>query len=231
MNEISRRWRYGEKTRGRPRKSSISYENFLESIVLIAWKHNLDPKLLIEVFAEAYNNDTSNCGELKVTCRKVNQDSAIFLITRGEHVVSQFPISLEVLKNPEYFKAQVQYFPRSQRGQRKFDQRPQKIGDLRYGMKGIDLKAKVIKIPPALNVLTRFGTSAFVSNVTIADDTGSIRLSLWNEQINTVHVGDEVELKHCYIFRYRGEPQLRLGRKGILSVVEDKAADSLHKEK
>jgi len=57
--------------------------------------------------------------------------------------------------------------------------------------------------------------------VTIADETGSMRLSLWNDQIDKVHVGDEVELKNSYILRYRGEPQLRLGRRGTLSVIGD----------
>ncbi len=181
--------------------------NCLKSIVLIASERDLEPMRLVDALIEAWTNKSSHCGTLKIICRELNEKLATFLITNEEEVVSQFPITTEFLKNPKYLKNQIQQnFPTSHR--------PKKIGDLRYGMKGFDLKAKVIKIPPALNVITRFGTSAYVSNVTIVDDTGSIRLSLWNEQIDKVHVGDEVELKNCYIKSYKGEPQLRLGRKG-----------------
>jgi len=165
----------------------------------------LDPELLIEAFVEAWSNETSHLGNLKITRRKVNQDSASFLITKGEKVVSQFPITTEILKNPEYVKNQIQYFPPSYYAQKKLDQKQWKISELRYRLRGINVKAKIIEIPPAQQVQTRFGTKVYVSNVKITDETGSIRLSLWNDQIDNVHVGDEVELKNCYIFRYRGE--------------------------
>jgi len=106
------------------RKLSV---NVLESIVLIARKYDLDLKHLIETFVEAWSNETSHLGNLKITCREVKKDSATFLITDSEKVVSQFPIILEVLKNPEYLKAQIQYFPSPYHAQRKFDQKQKKI--------------------------------------------------------------------------------------------------------
>jgi len=221
LTEISRRWKYGKRGRGRPGRRTILYVDFLKSIVLIAGKYDLDPKLLIEALVEAWSNDTSQLESLKITCREVNQDSATLLITNGEEVVSQFPIRLEVLKNPEYVKDQIQYFPPPHYVRRKLGQKQMKIGELRYGMRKIDVKAKIIEIPPVRQVLTRFGTTAYVSNVKIADGTGSMRLSLWNDQIYKVHVGDEVELKACHVAKYKGESQLRLGRIGTISVVND----------
>ena len=84
-------------------------------------------------------------------------------------------------------------------------------------MKKVDLKAKIIEIPPAIKVMTRFGHSAKVTNIKIADDTGSIRLSLWNNQMDDLYVGDNVEIENSYVARYRGELQLRLGRKGTIN--------------
>jgi replication factor A1 len=191
----------------------------------------LDPKQLIEAFIEAWRNETSHLGNLKITCREVNQDFVSFLITKGGKVVSQFPITTEILKNPEYVKNQIQYFPPPYRAQRKRDGKQRKISELYYRMRGINVKAKIIEIPPAQQVQTRFGTKVYVSNVKIADETGSIRLSLWNDQIDNFHVGDEIELKNCYIFRYRGELQLRLGRKGTLSIINDEDAHNASKEK
>ena len=161
----------------------------------------------------------------------MNYDSATFLLTNKEKVVSQFPITLDILKEPEYYKEQLQYFSKFLYKNNKQEQKIRKIDELKYGMKDIDIKPKVVEIPPGVNVLTRFGTTAYVSNVKIADESGSIRLSLWNNQIDKVHVGDEIELKACYIFRYRGEPQLRLGRKGTLTIINEEKTSSLHKEK
>ncbi|MFX0202943.1 MAG: hypothetical protein ACFFCW_43120 [Candidatus Hodarchaeota archaeon] len=40
-------------------------------------------------------------GGLTISCRAVNQDSAVFLITKEEKVVSQFPVNLASIRNPE----------------------------------------------------------------------------------------------------------------------------------
>ena len=224
--ETSRRWTSRGRGRGRPSRRTVLYVDFLESIVLIAGKHDLDPKKLIEAFVEAWRGEPSQVGDLTVSCRGVKQDSVTFLITKGEKVVSQFPITLQILKNPEYVKDQIQHFPPSHYEKKRLEGKPKKISQLSYGMRGIDLVAKVVEIPVAIQVNTRFGTMASVSNIKISDETGAVRLSLWNDQIDKVKVGDMVTLKNCYIFRYRGEPQLRLGRKGTLTIVESGDASS-----
>jgi replication factor A1 len=221
---------FNDNGRGRPRGRSNSYEGFLKSIVSIAKKYKLEPVQLFEALVEAWKNESAQCDILTILCREVNHDSVTFLLTNNETVVSQFPIMLDVLKDPEYYKEQLRYFSKSLYDTVKQEKKTRKISELRYGMRSIDLKAKVIEIPPAINVLTRFGTTAYVSNVKIADESSSIRLSLWNNQIDNVKVGHEIELKACYIFRYRGEPQLRLGRKGTLTIINEKKTDSLHKE-
>ncbi|RLI34349.1 hypothetical protein DRO66_08970 [Candidatus Bathyarchaeota archaeon] len=98
-------------------------------------------------------------------------------------------------------------------------QKKQQIDNLRFGMKGIDVKAKIVEVPPIKPGITRWGTECYVSNAMIADETGSIRLSLWNKQIDKVRVGDEVELTNCSVSRFAGQPQLRLRRKSTMSVI------------
>jgi ssDNA-binding replication factor A large subunit len=50
------------------------------------------------------------------------------------------------------------------------------------------------------------------------DETGSMRLSLWNHQIDTVHVGDEIDIRGGHVAQYFGNPQLRFGKKGTSSL-------------
>jgi replication factor A1 len=194
----------------------------LLSIVKIAAKYDLDADLLVDSFIEAWKNKDIHCGGLKITCRGVNkdEDTVTFLVTNEGKVVSQFPIKSEVLENQDIFKNHLRNTPIQEireRYRRKDNGLLKKIGQLRYRMKGVDLKAKIIEIPPVRRVLTRFGNVAKVTNIKIADDTGSIRLSIWNRQIDDLHVGDNVKIENSYVARYRGELQLRLGRKGTIN--------------
>ena len=211
---------FGESNRGRPRHMSNLFEDPLKSIIPIALKYNLNPKLLVEAFIEAWKNKTATCGDLIVHCRIINQDSAIFLVTKENDVVSQLSIKLRALNDPVSFKNSIKNIPVFDISKKETEQKQKKISDLRSGMKKIDIKAKVAEVPPMKAVVTRFGTQSFVSNIVITDETGSIKLSLWDDQIDKVHVGDIVEINNGYVASFAGEPQLRLGRKGTISVNE-----------
>ena len=201
----------------RSRSISRSHYPNLESMVLVAGKHDLDPKQLIDAFFEAVNNKFSHIGSLKITCRNVTQDSAIFLITKEEKVVWQFPVNLETITSADVRDSIKEIpIPEKKIGE---SSKNMNIDQLRFSMKGVNVLAKIIEIPPTREVTTRWGSRASVSNVKIADETGSIRLSLWNEQITMVNLGDEIEIKNCSAARFANEPQLRLSRKGTISVI------------
>ncbi|UCH03018.1 MAG: hypothetical protein JSV20_04380 [Candidatus Bathyarchaeota archaeon] len=74
------------------------YRSTLRSIVSIASKHNLDLNLLFRAFGQALKNKVSHCGRITIQCRVISQDSATFLITNKNEIVSQFPIKLETLE-------------------------------------------------------------------------------------------------------------------------------------
>jgi replication factor A1 len=208
--------------RGRRRGENKLYFEPLFSIVQIASKYDIEPKLLVESFIKAWNSKDVHCGRLKIRCRGVidNENSNIFLVTCEGKVVAQFPIKTEVLENTALFKNHLRQIPIQEireRYNRKDTRLKKTIGQLRYQMKKVDLKAKIIEMPPAIRVMTRFGHRAKVTNIKIADDTGSIRLSLWNNQMDNLYVGDVVDIENSYVARYRGELQLRLGRKGTIN--------------
>jgi len=217
---------YGE-LRGRPRRKSNSQYDHLKSIVKIACKHDVDPKQLVDALVDAWQNTKSRCGRLKIALRIVNRDSATFLITKEENVVWQSKIYLESMRDPEVLKDHIHDIPLPQHVERESYPKNQQIDTLRVGMKGINVTAKVIEVPPIQQVFTRWGSEAYVTNAMIADETGSIRLSLWNSRVDTVQVGDEVELTSCYVSRFAGEPQLRLRRKSTLAVINSFQQEAL----
>jgi len=210
---------FGESTRGRPRHMSNLYEDPLKSIIPIAEKYDLNPMTLVEAFITSWRREkTSRCGSLTIYCRQVDPDAAVFLVTNEGKVVSQLSIKLRALRDPVSFKTCLQSIPAQDYSRKELEHGPRSIDELKCGMKNVTVKAEIIEIPPMRAVITRFGDQSYVSNVVIADGTGSIKLSLWNEQIDAVHVGDHVEIENGYIASFAGEPQLRLGRKGSVSV-------------
>jgi len=215
LTELSGIWAHEEKTRGRASGKSKS----LKSILLISRKYGLDPALLMDALTEAWRNKIYHYRSLNISCREVRQDSVTFLLTNEDKVVSQFPMKLELLRDQDSLKTLIGNFPISNYAKTNPLPRERRIDELRFGMKRISVVAKIIDIPPKKLVTTEFGNQLYVSNVRIADGTGSIRLSLWNGQIDEVHVGDEVRVENCYVACFAGEPQLRVGRNSRISVV------------
>jgi len=96
-----------------------------------------------------------------------------------------------------------------------------KIRDLRNGMRRVNIVAKVLDISEPRTVRSRYGGQTYrVATATIGDDTGTIKLALWNEQIDQVNVNDTISIENGYTKSFRGEVQLNVGRYGKLSILE-----------
>jgi len=99
-------------------------------------------------------------------------------------------------------------------------EKPMKIKDLKEGMRRVDIVAKVLNISEPREVRSRYGSQTYrVATATIGDDTGTIKLALWNEQIDQVNVDDTISIENGYVKSFRGEIQLNVGRYGKLSVL------------
>ena len=94
-----------------------------------------------------------------------------------------------------------------------------KIKDLRNGMKNVSVEAKVVEKSEAREVLSRFKDETYrVATAVIADETGKIKLTLWNDQINQVNINDTVKVENGYVTSFKGEIQLNVGKYGTLTV-------------
>lgn len=93
-----------------------------------------------------------------------------------------------------------------------------KINQLARGLSGINLEAKVVDKGEKREVNTKYGKKA-VADFTLEDETGQINLSLWEEKIDEVKVGDKVKLEGGYITEFRDKMQLNLPRSGKLEIL------------
>jgi len=73
----------------------------------------------------------------------------------------------------------------------------------------------------------KFGKSGTVCNAKGKDDSGEITLTLWNEQVGEVSIGDKVHIENGWCSEYRDERQLSTGKFGKLEVVEKSAVDTV----
>ncbi|MCJ7423508.1 hypothetical protein MUP01_04470 [Candidatus Bathyarchaeota archaeon] len=211
--------------RGRPLNSMPSYKDgrILENLARIAMLHKVDSSEFFNRIVEAWNHDGSECAQLAIKCRKRTKNSAIFLFTNvgsARKVIAQFPISIAILQGKNHLESYTEAILARTSSVKNFEGVASKIGDLKVGMKKVSLKAEVLEIPESKNVCTRYGTTACISNALIKDETGSMKMSLWNDQISMVHKGDVVDIKNGKVTWFSGERQLRLGRSGSLSVIE-----------
>ena len=95
-----------------------------------------------------------------------------------------------------------------------------KINELKDGDRKVDVEANVIEKSDAREVRSRYTNETFrVADATIEDETGTITLTLWNDQVEQVNVGDRVKIENGYIKSFRDILQLNSGKYGSLTVL------------
>jgi replication factor A1 len=203
------------------RKALRDKASACEYLAFLTVKYEVDPDEFFGALSSAWEGKKTTCKELSIRCRGKTQDEAIFLILEGSEVVAQFPISNGVLmegKNPITDPMEIdmvrRHLKRKNEGMHSL-----LIRDLRIGMKHVSLRAKVLEIPKPKLVFTRFGKYASVLNALVADGTGTIKLCLWNDQIDSISNGDTIQIEDAQVSAFRGERQLSMGRKGTLCSV------------
>ena len=87
-------------------------------------------------------------------------------------------------------------------------------------MSNIVVSGKVIDISDPRDVNTRYGRKR-VADAVIEDDSGQIKLSLWEGQIDTVSVGDKISVSGAYVTEFRDTMQLNIPKSGKLEIVKE----------
>ena len=93
------------------------------------------------------------------------------------------------------------------------------IKDLEVRQGNVDIVVEVVE-KGEVREFQKFGRTGKVCNAKIKDETGEMNLTLWNEQIDQVNVGDKVHIINGYVNEFQGEKQLTTGKLGKLEVVE-----------
>ncbi|MFA5357464.1 MAG: OB-fold nucleic acid binding domain-containing protein [archaeon] len=95
------------------------------------------------------------------------------------------------------------------------------ISELEEGMRGAEIKGEVKAVFPPKE-FTREGKKGKLQSVIIGDESGEIRLTLWNDQVEKYGVtkGSLVEITNGIISAYKEKKQLNLGFNGKIIVTK-----------
>jgi replication factor A1 len=86
-------------------------------------------------------------------------------------------------------------------------------------MKRVTVEANVVEKGETREVRSRYKDETYnVADAVVADETGSIKLTLWNEQIDQVDVGNRIKIENGYVTSFKGEIQLNVGKFGTMTV-------------
>jgi len=101
-----------------------------------------------------------------------------------------------------------------------------KISELKTGQGNIDVEGTIKEVGEVRN-FNKFGRELKVANVVLADDSGSIKLTLWNDDVDKFKEGEVVKITNGYVNEFQGEAQLTSGKFGkVEKVGEGKATEA-----
>lgn len=99
---------------------------------------------------------------------------------------------------------------------------PMKVADLTQYSRQINVVVKVISKTDVRQVTTKMDeTPHRVCEALVADDTGAIYLTLWDDSIDKVAEDQVIAISNAYINTFRGSMRLNIGRYGSYEVIEE----------
>ena len=99
------------------------------------------------------------------------------------------------------------------------------VKDLQPKQGNVEVELEIVEKEEP-RTFSKFGKEGRVCNAKAKDSSGEIKLTLWNEQIDQVKVGDKVKIENGYVNEWQGEMQLTTGKFGKLEVVGAAAEES-----
>ncbi len=102
-----------------------------------------------------------------------------------------------------------------------------KISELFVRQGSVEVEGTITQInePRTFN---KFGKELRVTDATLEDETGKIKLTLWNDDIDKFKVGDKIRVSNGYVNEFQGEKQLTSGKFGKMEKIGkgEKAEDA-----
>lgn len=94
-----------------------------------------------------------------------------------------------------------------------------KISELSVGQGNVDVEGTLKEIGET-RTFNKFGRELSVANAILQDDSGSIKLTLWNDDVKRFKDGDKIKIVNGYVNEFQGEKQLTSGKFGKMELAD-----------
>lgn len=93
-----------------------------------------------------------------------------------------------------------------------------KISELKVGQGQVNVEGTVKNISDT-RAFNKYGRDLKVANATLEDESGSIKLTLWNDDITRIKNGDKIKITNGFINEFNSEKQLTSGKMGKIEII------------
>lgn len=93
-----------------------------------------------------------------------------------------------------------------------------KISELRSGQGNVEVEGVISELGDT-RAFNKYGRELKVANAILKDDSGAIKLSLWNDDVMRFKEGDRIKIVNGYVSEFQGEKQLTSGKFGRMEKV------------
>ena len=106
-----------------------------------------------------------------------------------------------------------------------------KVGELTPASRAVNVKAKVVSKSEVRNIATgRDGAPHNVCDALVGDETGSVYLTLWDDNIEKINEGDTISVGNGYVTLFRGNMRLNIGRYGTIEAAKEPITGEVNTE-
>ena len=93
------------------------------------------------------------------------------------------------------------------------------IRDLKPGMSNVNMKLKVLDVSEPKQVITGKGIEHKILELEVGDETGTMKLVLWDDKVVPLKVGDVVQVENGFVSSFKGVRRINVGKYGELNKV------------
>lgn len=106
-----------------------------------------------------------------------------------------------------------------------------KVGELTPASRAVNVKAKVVSKSEVRNISAgRDGAPHNVCDALVGDETGSVYLTLWDDNIEKINEGDTISVGNGYVTLFRGNMRLNIGRYGTIEAAKEPMTGEVNTE-
>lgn len=92
------------------------------------------------------------------------------------------------------------------------------ISDLLPGMRDVDMELKVLSVSKPKQIISGSGIEHEILEAEVEDETGKIKLVLWDDRIIPLKVGDVVKVRNGFVSSFKGEWRINVGKSGEVEI-------------